>query len=199
MNEKIKKYIWKLFFLIVLGVFALFVNYIYVSHSSSSLIFDSGNNIPKTKYLLFLGTPKYLPNGDINNYYKNRITSTIELYENHKVEKIIISADVHNKYGENEVELIKSDFIEEGVNTEDIILDNNGNSTWNSISFLEKESNINNVIIISQEFHLERALHIAQEKNINAIGYVAKGTISNKLLIREVLARVKMQIDIIKG
>ncbi len=142
-----------------------------------------------------MGTSKYLPSGNINNYYKNRIEATIKLYEKNKIEKIIISANIFNHYKENEVKLIKYDLIERGIKKEDIILDNNGERTWKSINNLEEKQIENKIIVISQKFHLERALYIAKIKNKNLIGFEAKGKMSNYLLIREILARVKMQLD----
>ena len=75
-------------------------------------------------------------------------------------------------------------------------MSNNGNRTWKSIRNLKVNEGIDKIILISQKFHLERALYITKKKNINAIGFKAKGEMSNQLWIREVLARVKMQLDL---
>jgi SanA protein len=194
--KKIRRNKWKLISLFILGVFILWINHKHVSYTSNELIFNNSNDVPKSEYALFLGTPKYLPNGNINNYYKNRIKSIVELYSKGKVNKIIISADTLNKYEENEVELIKSDLIKKGINESCLILDKNGNRTWKSIMNLNVNDSSNKIIIISQRFHLERALYISKNENINAIGFIAKGEMSNRLLIREILARVKMQIEL---
>jgi len=188
---------WKLISLFILGAFLLWINYKYVSNYSDELIFSSSNNIPKSEYALFLGTPKYLPSGNVNNYYKNRIKSLADLYSKGKINKIIISADTLNKYGENEIELIRHDLIQKGINKSSLILDKNGNSTWKSIKSLNGNDSLNKIIIVSQKFHLERALYISKKEDINAIGFQAKGEMSNRLWIREILARVKVQIDLI--
>ncbi|WP_158250442.1 vancomycin high temperature exclusion protein [Aquimarina sp. I32.4] len=195
--KKIRKNKWKLLLLVFLSLFLLWINYVYVSYSSNELIFDNSNDIPKSEYALFLGTPKYLSDGSVNNYYKNRITSVVELYTKKKIKKIIISADTLNKYKENEVELIKSDLIQKGINESNLMLDKNGNRTWKSIINLNDNIIIGKIILISQRFHLERAIYITKEKNIDAIGFEAKGKMSKKLWVREILARVKMQIDFI--
>lgn len=195
--KKIRRNKWKLISLFILGSLLLWINYTYVSNFSDELIFNKSNNIPKSEYALILGTPKYLPSGTVNNYYKNRIKSVVDLYSKGKMNKIIISADTLNKYGENEVELIKYDLIQKGINKSSLILDKNGNSTWNSIKVLIRNDSSNKIILISQRFHLERALYISKKENINAIGFQAKGEMSNRLWIREILARIKMQIDLI--
>ena len=193
-----RRYKWKLFWIIVLLIFFLLINYKHISNVTKDSIFDNVSEISQTEFVLLLGTPKHLPNGAINNYYLNRINATIELYTNNKIKKIIISADTLNKYQENEVELIKNDLIENGINEFDLILDENGNRTWNSILGTKKVVNQKRLIIISQQFHLERALYISNRKtNIDAIGFKAKGEMSYNLWIREILARVKMQMDLI--
>lgn len=162
--KKISRNKWKLISLFTLGIFLLWVNYKYISCSSNEFIYNNSGDIPKSEYVLFLGTPKYLSDGNINNYYKNRIKSVIELYLRGKVSKIIISADTLNKYKENEVELIKSDLIKKGINESSLILDKNGNRTWKSITNLKGKNNFDNIIIISQKFHLERAIYISNKK-----------------------------------
>ncbi|MEM9681424.1 MAG: ElyC/SanA/YdcF family protein [Bacteroidota bacterium] len=194
--HKIKKPILKLFLMTCFGLFLIWVNYVTVSNSTTQLLYNNSNDIPKSEYALLLGTPKYLPSGNINNYYKNRIVSAAKLYSEDKIQKIIISADTLNKYGENEVELIKLDLVQTGVNELDLILDNDGHRTWNSIRYLIGFPDTDKFILISQKFHLKRALYISEKKNINAIGFIAKGEISNKLWLREVLARLKMRLDL---
>lgn len=194
--KKIKKHKWKLLSIIIIGLLTLWGNYAHISHSSDEFIFDNSNNIPKSQYALFLGTPKYLPNGSVNNYYKNRISSAVKLYTKQKVNKIIISADSLNKYGENEIELIKADLIQKGVKESSLILDKNGNRTWKSITNLDL-AKTDRITLVSQRFHLDRAIYIAKQRNINAIGFEAKGKMSTKLWIREVLARVKMRFDLL--
>jgi len=191
----LRKYKWKFFIILVLGFSSLLINYQYISYSTKDLIFDDFNKIENFKYALFLGTPKFLPNGKVNNYYKNRISRALELYKKNKIEKIIISADILNKYKENELDFIENDLIQGGVNKTNLLLDKNGHRTWNSVLGAKKISKNGKLLIISQKFHLERALYIAKRHNIKAIGFKAKGEMSNKLFIREVLARVKMQLD----
>ena len=194
--KRIRKHKWKLLILAILGLVLIRANYSYISYSTQELIFESSDDISTYEYALFLGTPKHLTDGSVNNYYKNRIKSAVELYTKGKVHKIIISADSLNKYQENEVELIKSDLIEKGIDGSNLILDNNGNRTWKSIRNLEANVVMDEIILISQKFHLERALYITENKNIKAIGFQAKGEMSNQLMVREILARVKMQLDL---
>lgn len=187
---------WLLGLLTSIVLFSI-INYQIIKRSARDAIYCISNESPVVEFGMILGTPKYLPNGRVNNYYKSRISSVFYLYQKSKINKIIISADTLNKYQENEIELIKNDLLSKGVKNIDLICDVNGSRTWNSILEAKKWVNKDKVIIISQNFHLERALYIAKKKNLQAIGYKAKGSISNKLWIREILARVKMRIDLL--
>ena len=195
MKKKIK-YKYKLTSLAILGLTLLWVNYYHISYSTQKYIFNNSDELTEFDYALFLGTPKKLASGDVNNYYKNRISAAVELYESGKTNTFIISADSLNKYQENEVELIKTDLILSEINPSSIILDNDGNRTYKSITNIDINT-VHKYIIISQKFHLERALYIAKNKGHNAIGFTAKGGMSNQLWLREILARVKMQMDLL--
>ena len=195
MKKKIK-YKYKLTSLAILGLTLLWVNYYHISYSTQKYIFNNPDELTEFDYALFLGTPKKLASGDVNNYYKNRISAAVELYESGKTNTFIISADSLNKYQENEVELIKTDLILSEINPSSIILDNDGNRTYKSITNIDINT-VHKYIIISQKFHLERALYIAKNKGHYAIGFTAKGGMSNQLWLREILARVKMQMDLL--
>ena len=191
------KRVKKIIFFSFIGLLSIWLNYAYVSNITNSLIINKETIKAKFNYALFLGTHKYLPSGNVNNYYKNRIATIIDLYNSNKIEKIIISADSLNKYEEHEVTLIKLDLIQKGVKESDLFYDNKGNRTIFSISNLTQEMTLDTVVIISQKFHLQRAIYIAKQKGIPVIGIEAKGEMSCKLFIRELLARIKMQLDLL--
>ncbi len=195
MRTRVKKYFkWISIFLIISSGFILINNEI-ISKSARDLIFDNINEIPECETGLLLGVPMTMPGGRINSYYLNRVSAGVELYKNQKIEKILISADIYNKYEENEVELIKSDLLRNSVLEKDLLYDKKGNRTWHSIDAASDMCG-NNFIIISQKFHLERALYISQKMGLNAIGFCSKGEASTKIKIREILARVLMQKDL---
>jgi|WetSurMetagenome_2_1015567.scaffolds.fasta_scaffold17430_2 SanA protein len=160
------------------------------------MIISKIEEIPQSDIGLILGTPKYLPGGKPNIYYHNRIKATCDLYKIHKVNKILISADTLNKYSENEVEFIKNDLLQNGIPDTDLMYDRMGNHTLNSILSLRR-FNRKEIVVVSQKFHLERALYLAQKLKISASGYISEGTLTNRLIIRELFGRFKMRIDII--
>lgn len=84
-----------------------------------------------------------------------------------------------------------------------ILLDYNGTRTLSSILQAKNNYNIDSITIISQEYHNERALYLAQHYGIKGVAYNARTPkIRGKRLkngLREYLARVKMFIDLIVG
>ncbi|WP_370214466.1 SanA/YdcF family protein [Mesoflavibacter profundi] len=100
----------------------------------------------------------------------------------------------------DEPSTFKSDLIQLGVPETDIYLDYAGFRTLDSVVRAKKIFGLENVTIISQKFHNERAIYLAENFNLNATAFNAKD-VSNrygfKTKIREYLARTKAVIDVI--
>jgi len=94
---------------------------------------------------------------------------------------------------------MKKYLINKGVPTCDIFLDHAGFDTYNSIYRAKKVFLVDDVIIITQKFHVKRAVYIAKSLGLNVQGYIAdKHTygIAKKMIFREALANVKAFIEI---
>jgi SanA protein len=90
---------------------------------------------------------------------------------------------------------MKNDLMDKGISDTVLICDRNGISTMNSIRNLNKFKG-EKFIIVSQKFHLERALYISGRNKTEALGYIADGSPGFRLKIRELLARLKMQAEL---
>ncbi|MDV7140189.1 ElyC/SanA/YdcF family protein [Maribacter sp. TH_r10] len=155
--------------------------------------------IPKNKVGLVLGTAKKLVGGQPNPYYSNRIHATVELYKANKIEFVLVSGDNGTIYY-NEPSTIKKDLVAEGIPSERIFLDYAGFRTLDSMVRANVVFGLDNVTVISQKFHNERAIYIANQKGLNAIGYNAEDISRKqglKVQLREYLARVKVFIDLL--
>jgi len=173
------------------------VNY-WVIHTTSKQIYSDINIIPGNKVGLLLGTSKYQDKARhvINPYYQNRIDAAVALYMAGKIDYIIVSGDSSQYY--NEPVLMKSDLIARGVPAERIYMDNAGLRTLDSILRCHDVFGEDHVTIISQHFHNQRAIFIANHKNITAVAFDAKeGDAYLSVRIRESLARVKMVYDLL--
>lgn len=107
------------------------------------------------------------------------------------------------KYGYDEPMAMRDSLIKEGVDSLHIVLDYDGTRTLNSIAKMRDGYRQDSIVIISQKYHNERALYQAKHLGIDAIGYNAKtpGRYTSwwRNRGREVLARVKLFIDIARG
>ncbi len=106
---------------------------------------------------------------------------------------LIMSGDCSGK-DYNEVEVMKNYAVEKGVKEENILTDPQGYSTFESVTRLKSEFNVQKVIIVSQKYHLPRALYIAEKAGLEAVGVAAEDIVyygHAKRLVREVIAQTK--------
>ena len=124
---------------------------------------------------------------------EDRLLEGIELYQKGVSKKIIMSGD-HGQNEYDEVNIMKQFAIEKGIPSEDIFMDHAGFSTYDSIYRAKEIFEAKRIIIVTQEYHLYRALHIANRLGIEAYGVGADprqyvGAFNRE--VREILARNK--------
>ncbi|MBU2947616.1 SanA/YdcF family protein [Zobellia uliginosa] len=183
--------------LVALFLFILLCDFI-ISSSAEGKTFSDTSEISKNRVGLVLGTSKKLIGGLPNPYYTYRIKATVELYEAKKIDFVLVSGDNGTRYY-NEPNTFKKDLINKGIPAEKIFLDFAGFRTLDSMVRAKEVFGLNNVTVISQEFHNQRAIYLAEKKGLDAIGYNAKsitGSQGLKVHLREYLARVKVFIDL---
>lgn len=174
--------------------------YSYVEYSSHGKTYASTARIPKNKVGLLLGTsPVSSYTKKANPYYYYRIDAAVKLYKSGKIDRILISGDNSTKTY-SEPDMMKNDLVKRGVPSNHIYLDFAGFRTLDSVVRAKKVFKLNEFTIISQEFHNERAICLAQWYGIKAIGYNARDISKRKgimVQIREIFARVKLVLDMI--
>lgn len=124
---------------------------------------------------------------------EDRLLQAISLYEKKVAPKIIMSGD-HSKENYDEVNIMKQFAIAKGVPSEDIFMDHAGLSSYESVYRAKEIFGVKNLVIVTQKYHLYRALYIA-----NNLGLKAYGVASNQREhsgqfyreVREILARDK--------
>ena len=188
-------------FVLILSSLALFIliTNIIVIQSAKRKTYNSIEEIPKNNVGLVLGANKYVSNGNINLYYKYRLEAAIKLYKANKITYLIISGD-NSTADYDEPNMFKADLIKSGLPEDHIYLDFAGFRTLDSVIRSKAIFGQENVTIISQEFHNQRAIYLAEEQNINAIGFNAKDISKRsglKTNLREYLAKTKAVLDII--
>jgi len=190
--------IFSFIFLILLLLLIIFFSNYLVNKNSEKYLYNDVHNIPKNKVGLVLGTIKTLEDGHLNLYFKYRIDVAEEIFKAKKIDYLIVSGD-NSREGYNEPKDMKNSLIERGVPKDKIFEDFAGFRTLDSIVRAKEIFNQESFIIISQEFHNQRAIFIAQKKGLNCTAFNAKDVnslSSLKVKIREYLARVKVILDI---
>ena len=124
---------------------------------------------------------------------EDRILKGIELYKNGASPRLLMSGD-HGRNNHDEVGVMRDYAIGKGVSGGDIFMDHAGFSTYESIYRAEYIFDVKTVVIVTQAFHLERAVYIAKQLGLDAYGVSADLRDYGSILYnqaRDVLARVK--------
>lgn len=195
-----KNKILKLLAISTIALFLLiFICNLIINSSAKGKTFSKVEDVPQNNVGLVLGTAKKLVNGQPNLYYSFRINATIELFKAKKIAFVLVSGDNGSQYY-NEPKTIKNDLIAGGIPAEKIFLDYAGFRTLDSMVRAKAVFGLEKVTVISQKFHNERAIYLAQKKGLTAIGFNAQDVTGNsglKIQLREYLARVKVFIDLL--
>ncbi len=175
-----------------------------VVYNAQGRTYDRVLQIPTREIGLLLGTSPITPQGVHNFYFDNRIKAAAELYHAGKIKKILASGGDYSateKYGCDEPTAMKDSLVAYGVPDSCIIEHWQGWRTLNSIEAVKELYDFDNITIISQKYHNERALYQADHIGIKAIGYNAEPSPIRcsrvKNSVREYFARVKLFIDLL--
>ncbi len=170
-----------------------------MTQQTSAFVYTDLRKLPSKKTALLLGTTKSIAKDKKNYFYIYRIRAAAALFKAGKVKTILVSGDNGSQHS-NETAAMQKDLIDAGVPEKHIVVDNAGFRTFDSITRAKEVFKTEDYIIVSQKFHLERALFIARKKKQKAIGFAAKdieGTkAAYKMRLREYLARTKAFLDI---
>lgn len=184
--------------LFLLAIFVIVGINVWVIVSTRSLIYTSVDEIPFSEVGLVLGTSNKNKDGGENLFFKGRIATAAQLYKAGKVNKLIVSGDNRSRYY-NEPEMMRKALVEKGVPEENILLDKSGIRTIESIRNTRSDFGLQNVTIITQEFHGYRALFISNYYDMNARVMSAERlplSESGNVRLREFFARVKAVVDL---
>lgn len=156
-------------FLFVFAISLLVCNMI-VKKAAEGKIYSDIQSIPRRDVGLVLGVSKT----NAPSFFNGRIESAAELYKAGKIKELIVSGDsTTNNY--DEAKDMKAALVESGVPDSVISMDKSGHRTLQSILRCKNVYHIDQVTIISQEFHDIRAIYLSSRIGLDAIGFVAKG------------------------
>lgn len=193
MKKKLKKII--IIFLIVIITVAIIVLGInaYVKGSTKNQIIENNDysNLQDIDCIIVLGAGVWGENP--SPMLEDRLLEGIKLYENSVAPKIIMTGD-HGREEYDEVNVMKKYAMDKGVPSGDVFMDHAGFSTYESLYRAKEIFEADKVVIVTQKYHLYRALYIANQLGIEAYGVASDprqyvGATYRE--IREILARNK--------
>jgi len=193
----IKNTIKLLLYAIILSVIIVLGINLLVKHQTDPSIYFNAQNIPKTRVAIIFGAG--INNNKPGKYLKDRLDAGIKLYNNQKIDKILLSGD-NGTDAHDELTVMKIYCYEHGVDTSKIYLDYAGFDSYSTLYRSKFIFKIDTAILVSQKYHLNRCVNIGNKLGIKSYGFAAdQGTYQGfkYASFREYLAIVKSAIDLI--
>ena len=194
-KEKTLRRIMSIFLcLCILGITALTVINSVVKLSTGDQIISSEEaaKLEDIDRILVLGC-FVKDDGRPSDMLFDRLTRGVELYDMGAAPKLLMSGD-HGREEYDEVAAMKQFAIDEGIPSEDVFMDHAGFSTYESVFRAKEIFQADKILIVTQEYHLYRALYIANQLGVEAYGVSSDyHTYVGQFMrdFREMLARVK--------
>ncbi len=201
---KRSRYYFKILIRLLIGLCCLtlgllvYTDYL-VQRSCTQRCFATIAAIPERDVGVVLGTSKTLASGQANAFYDYRLKAASTLYLAGKVKYLVVSGDNGSHYYD-EVTDMRADLIALGVPAEHIYRDYAGFRTLDSMVRMDKVFQTKQFVVISQAFHNERALYLAQHLGLDAVGFNAQDVAmlggGLRTQVREKLARFVAVLEV---
>lgn len=180
----------------VMALVVVFANVyvLYEGGDSTSRVAD----VPKVEVAIVPGA-LVQPDGKMSPMLADRVRQASALWHAGKVRKILVSGD-HGSWGYDEPDTMRKALVGDGVPPRDVFEDHAGFDTWATMVRARRIFGIRRAVVVTQGFHMPRALYLAHEAGIDATGLTADlhqwGFQGRKSEAREVLSRVKAIVDV---
>jgi SanA protein len=184
-----------LFFVIFLAIY-IFINLI-IFIQAKDYLYSNADLIPGSYTALVPGASVY-SSGRPSAILADRLDKAIELFEHNKIKRFLLSGD-HAKPHYDEVNNMKAYLVEHGIPDSIIFTDHAGFDTYNSMVRAKDIFGVDSLIVVTQEFHLRRAIYIARHKGLVVNGFRAdKRRYSSLpyLVFRESFANIKAFVEV---
>jgi SanA protein len=182
---------------LVIGI--LLINWHVYARSAARIM--EASDVPKVEAAIVLGCFVY-PDGSPSAMLYDRVLTGVELYKAGKVDKLLMSGD-HGEKSYNEVKAMRLLAEKMGVPIRDIFMDHAGFNTYESMYRARDVFRVKSAIIVTQDFHLNRAVYLSKKMGIETYGVKAdkRRYLQTEFYhYREIPARVKafLQAEILK-
>ncbi|MGL4597882.1 MAG: SanA/YdcF family protein [Bacteroidia bacterium] len=173
-------------------------SHFWIKQAAHDFLFTAAKDVPARDVALVLGASPLAKGGHENLFFKYRMEAAAALWKAGKVKCILVSGDNHSK-NYDEATAMRETLNKLGVPDSVINLDFAGFRTLDSVVRCKEIFGQRSIVIVSQEFHNERALFIAQYYGLDAVALNAREVAlkySLKTVVREYFARFKCVLDL---
>lgn len=158
--------------LVALGLLGGLSYKLYVTMQTAGLIYSVDDpKLPRNHVALVFGAGLDGDGGPSPMLY-DRIATAADLYKSKQVDKLLMTGD-NGETNYNEVEAMRKAAVELGVPDRDIVLDYAGFNTWDSCYRAREVFGLKEATLVTQRFHLPRALYACNYLNVKSVGAVA--------------------------
>lgn len=178
----------------IIGVVTLFAvnGYVKATAKNHIITVQKATELDDVDCVIVLGC-QVRGDGSLSNMLQDRLICGLEVYNKGAAPKILMSGD-HGQKDYDEVNAMKQYAVDNGVPSEDVFMDHAGFSTYETMYRAKEIFEADKVIIVTQEYHLYRAVYIAEQLGIEAYGVSADlNAYAGQSFrdFREILARCK--------
>ncbi|HEY5814714.1 MAG TPA: ElyC/SanA/YdcF family protein [Solirubrobacterales bacterium] len=159
---------------------------------------DKVTDVPRAEVAIVPGA-LVKPDGEMSQMLADRVWRASALWHAGKVDKILVSGD-HHTWAYDEPDTMRKALVADGVDPRDVFEDHAGSDTWATMVRARGIFEIRDAVVVTQGFHMSRALFLADAAEIDATGLTADlhewGYQGRKSKAREVLSRLKAIADV---
>jgi len=170
----------------------------WIRSATADRIYFDAAEVPAHEVALVLGTSPFIAEGRPNLFFLRRMDAAADLYHQGKARRLILSGGAApGDY--DEPEEMRQALLAKDVPDEALVLDRAGYRTYDSVVRARAAFGAESLVVVSQDFHVQRAIFIADREGVEAIGFAAAnvaGLGGAKVNLRELLARVKAILDL---
>ena len=205
MKKKFFRVLYRMFLTLIclaLSAFsiALIINIAMVI-GTNKYVYNDVNKIPFRATVMVLGAQTHGRN--ISPILRDRVNGCISMVRSEKGKKLLLSGD-HGELYYDEVNAMRLHVLTyaQDIPHEDIFMDHAGFSTWDSMNRARDVFEVKDLIVVTQKFHINRAVYMARSLGINAVGFAVnedkfQGTTLRAWQTREFFARIKALYSVI--
>lgn len=197
--KKIKNLIWPCIGLCVMALAIILISNYIVNSRTKRAIYTQISVVPRTKVAIIFGAGI---NGDKpSRYLKDRLDAGIALYQNNKVDKILLSGD-NGRDEHDELTVMKLYCYKNGVDTTKIYIDYAGFDSYSTLYRAKHVFKVDTAILVSQKYHLNRCIFIGNKLGIKSYGFSANRGVYNGYKyysFREKLSITKAVLDVMRN